>query len=192
MVRRGPDAPYKRPRTAVAMRTAAPSRSSCSHTRMTSHPSFWSVDVLAASRSLFRSNLADQNADVNRSTAPWSGQPCQKQPSTKTATRERGKTMSGRGAPRPWPTRRSTKNRSPARCSARLSRISGTVSLRRLPRSCAVRGLAELAGFTGVGCPARWGSARHLHLRRRLPVRRCREASAQGKTWPRHRAAPAA
>ncbi len=69
--------------------------SSCSHTRNTRHPARRSVRVTSASRVLFADNLRRQNARLLAGMFECSGQPCQKQPSTKIAARCFGKTKSG-------------------------------------------------------------------------------------------------
>ena len=68
---------------------------SCSQIRMTCTPIFPSNLPVRLSRCLFRSSFALQNCERVFGVWPHRGQPCQKQPSTKTATRELGKKKSG-------------------------------------------------------------------------------------------------
>jgi hypothetical protein len=51
--------------------------------------------VTARSRARFRASFGSQYAELLSGFLPWSGQPCQKQPSTKTASRSRWNTKSG-------------------------------------------------------------------------------------------------
>lgn len=69
--------------------------SSCSQIRSTRQPSRRSVRVTRRSRALFAASFRRQNAALFRGFVACRGQPCQKQPSTKTATRWFGKTKSG-------------------------------------------------------------------------------------------------
>lgn len=100
--------------------------SSCSQNRSTTQPaasSIWSVSV---SRARLRSNFHAHHSELVRGWVPCSGQPCQKQPSTNTEMRERGKAMSivRRALPGilSW-----TRNLRPRRWSSRRSRSSGRV-----------------------------------------------------------------
>ena len=79
-----------------AMRVAAVDGSSCSQTRITSQPRSLSRLLVSASRSLLARIFARQNCSLALGHVPCSGQPCQKQPSTKTATLARRKTTSAR------------------------------------------------------------------------------------------------
>lgn len=81
-------------RTSSSIRPAAVTRSSCSQTRTTVQPA--SRNRLSVSQSLatFASILARHHAALFLGLVPWTGHPCQKQPSTKTATRGVGKLMS--------------------------------------------------------------------------------------------------
>ena len=73
-------------RTRRAMRVAAADGSSCSQTRITSQPRSRSRSLVSESRSIFARIFARQNCSLAFGHVPCSGQPCQKQPSTKTAT----------------------------------------------------------------------------------------------------------
>ena len=90
---------------------------------------------------------------------PWSGQACQKQPSTKTAIRAEVNARSGR----PGSNGKFTLNRRPRRCSSRRMSISGAVEDRRIFCIC-----AETAALRGL----RWPSPPTLPL---------------GSTGPHHR-----
>ena len=83
-------------RTRRAMRVAAADGSSCSQTRITSQPRSRSRSLVSASRSMLARIFARQNCSLAFGHVPCSGQPCQKQPSTKTATLARRKTTSAR------------------------------------------------------------------------------------------------
>ena len=75
---------------------------SCSQRRSTLHPSFLSDPFTRLSRSRFRRILAVQKDVLVFGVVPCRGQPCQKHPSTKMASRDRGKARSGLpGSPRP-------------------------------------------------------------------------------------------
>jgi len=69
--------------------------SSCSHMRMTVQPRDLSSSLTLISRVLFWRNLAFQNCLLVFGNVACSGQPCQKHPSTKIATRFPGNTRSG-------------------------------------------------------------------------------------------------
>ncbi len=63
--------------------------------RTTVQPALRSERVTFRSRSVFRASFAFQNARFPAGIVPCLAQPCQKQPSTNTATRSRRKTKSG-------------------------------------------------------------------------------------------------
>lgn len=133
--------------SAAAMFAAACAGSSCSQTRMTAQPAACSAASLRRSLSTFRSSFACQYTEFMLGLTPWTGQRCQKHPSTKTANRADGKTMSalhltlGSG-------RRFLKKRSPRAWSAERKARSGPVSELRLAVMTA-RALSELAGGEG-------------------------------------------
>ena len=112
-------------------RSAAVAQSSCSHTRTTLHPASRKRRSVSASLATFAASFSSHHAAFVFGRVPWMGQQCQKQPSTKTATRRREKTRSalrripGTGAV-------STRNRRPRRC--RLT------AQRQLGRSVSTRG----------------------------------------------------
>jgi hypothetical protein len=128
----------------VAISSAARVGSSCSQTRITVQPAACSAASLRRSLSTFRSSFACQYTEFMLGLTPWTGQRCQKHPSTKTANRADGKTMSalhltlGSG-------RRFLKKRSLRAWSAERKARSGPVSELRLAVMTA-RALSELAG----------------------------------------------
>ena len=119
-----------RDRTATATSSAATSISSCSHTRIGSHPARVSRSSVSLSRRLLPSIFSLHQSALALGHVACSSQPCQKQPLTKTATLAPGKMMSacllmlGSG-------RRCIRKRRPCRCNADLRARSGPVSLRR-------------------------------------------------------------
>lgn len=117
--------------TSCSSLPAAACVSSCSQTRTTVQPASSSWLVVSISRRMLPSTFAAQNSAFVFATVWCSGQPCQKHPSTYTASRSRGNRMSAvrRTLPRG---RRLTKKRSPRACKARLKSSSGTVSRPRL------------------------------------------------------------
>lgn len=69
--------------------------SSCCQIRRTRQPLLRRVLSTKRSRALFRSSLRSQNTLFEEGLFPWTGQLCQKQPSTNKAIRCRGNTKSG-------------------------------------------------------------------------------------------------
>jgi hypothetical protein len=67
-----------------------------SQMRITRQPFRRKARLTSASRFLFLENLRRQNTALPFGFVPCLGQPCQKQPSTKTASRSFGKIKSGR------------------------------------------------------------------------------------------------
>ena len=67
----------------------------CSQIRTTFHPSDRNVRDTSRSRAWFRASLAAQNDPFCFGIVPCRGHPCQKQPSTNTATRSYQNTKSG-------------------------------------------------------------------------------------------------
>ena len=139
-----------RRRTAFRTRRTHPTKSSstsCSQNRKTRQPSIsrrWST---SASRRRFRSSLGSQKSGLVLGLEPCKGQACQKQPSTKTATREPGNTTSGFPGSLYGVLNR---NRKPARQRALRRASSGAVS-RRLTR-CIKRLRSSVVGtYNGVG-----------------------------------------
>jgi hypothetical protein len=74
----------------------AASSGTCSHRRITVQPATASAASFTRSRSTFRSSFGPQYHSFVRGLDPCSGQACQKQPSTKTATLRAVNAMSGR------------------------------------------------------------------------------------------------
>ena len=112
------------------MWSAALAMSSCSQTRAEIQPALSRRASVSRSRCLLVSIFSRQNSALFFGQVACLGQPCQKQPSTKTATRDGVKTMSGLRR-LPDNTKRSIRNRKPRRCKMRRSSTSGLVS--RLP-----------------------------------------------------------
>jgi hypothetical protein len=113
---------------------SASSAGTCSQSRSTAHPESRSNCVSLASRSALRASLGRQYETLLRGATPCSGQLCQKHPSTKIASCQRVKAISGRQRPPLQSTRKSTRKRHPAACRAERRRCSGLVSRRLLPR----------------------------------------------------------
>ncbi len=108
-------------------RSATAAGSSCSHDRTTRQPSAVRIAWFRASRCRFASSFRRHSSAFAFGSCTCSSQRCQKQPSTNTATRARGKTRSGRTRHRRL-TCRSTKNRRPRWWSSRRTASSGAVS----------------------------------------------------------------
>jgi len=115
--------------------SAGSARTSHSHNRTTAQPASSASLVDRRSRSWFRAILDSQRDAFGprNPERPWRGQPCQKSPSTKTATPRPGSTRSGVHPRASWRCRR---KRTPAACSARRRSSSGSVCLLRRPWSC--------------------------------------------------------
>jgi hypothetical protein len=134
-----------------AIWAAARPGSWCSQTLITVQPESMRSASYRRSLSMFRASFAFQYLLLRRGLVPCSGHPCQKQPSTNTASLARGKTMSGRigrlcaKGRIGW----STRKRRPEAKRADRSRFSGRVSRRRLP--CIVARTAGLEALGGVG-----------------------------------------
>ena len=86
----------KNRRKRAASRVSCFRASSCSQMRSTRQPPLRSILVTSRSRLVFAANFFRQNAALFRGFVACRGQPCQKQPSTKTACLSLGKTKSGR------------------------------------------------------------------------------------------------
>ncbi len=77
--------------------------SSCSQTRTTRHPRARSSRLTRRSRARLPRIFFRQNAAFCFGHVAWLGQPCQKHPSTNTASRSLGKTKSGFTENARWP-----------------------------------------------------------------------------------------
>lgn len=136
------------PATISAMAGAATAGSSCSQTRITCQP----ADLRRSSVSRSRTTLVDSfffhHSAFALGELPCSGQPCQKQPSTNTATLARENTMSalrrkdGSG-------RTSTLYRSPRACRRRL--IANSAGVSRVGVFC-IRRVTD--SLDGIGSPS--------------------------------------
>jgi hypothetical protein len=80
----------------LARRRIPPCLSSCSQMRTTRQPARRNARLTRRSRARFAANFFRQNAALPFGFVPCFGQPCQKQPSTKSASRTCRKTKSGR------------------------------------------------------------------------------------------------
>lgn len=109
------------------MRWTADSTGSCSQMRTTTHPRSPSRRPVSSSRAWLDRTFASQKSALAFALRWWTGQPCQKHPSTKIATRARGKRMSA-VLRRCASGRLFTKYRSPRAWSARRIASSGPVS----------------------------------------------------------------
>lgn len=133
--------------TATATRSAASATGTCSQRRTTFHPSAFKEPVTRSSRARLRANFAGQYCGLVDGMRPCSGHPCQKHPSTNTATRARVKTTSTFTlVPSVARSMKSFRKRRPREWSAERSATSGFVSARRLPFMAAV-----MAGLLGCG-----------------------------------------
>lgn len=148
-------------RTNVSIAVATVAGSSCSHTRRTRHPWATSSVVVCSSRSTFAASFAAHQAELFLAGMACSGQRCQKQPSTKTATRRFGNAMSmvRRGLPG---TLIPTRNLRPLLCSSLRRISSGTVSAR-----LCVRIRRRTSSVGGEGCDSSFATQsnydRHRH-----------------------------
>ena len=80
----------------ASTRATASASGTCSHSRTTVQPAWTRASSAARSRSTFLASLGDQYHWLLFGLEPWSGQACQKQPSTKMATLRAVNAMSGR------------------------------------------------------------------------------------------------
>jgi len=114
------------PRTTAATSKAAPSISSCSQNRSTIHPSVSSRASVSRSRSTLVDSLPRHQGALALGHVACTGQPCQKHPSTNTATfadtkaRSTRRRVPGMG--------QSTRNLRPKRCTAERRASSQDVS----------------------------------------------------------------
>ena len=88
--------PHKRPRTAHATFRAARSGSPCSQNRKTLQPACFSRVSVSRSRATFATIFSRHHEAFALGQVAWTGQACQKQPSTKTATFAQTKARSAR------------------------------------------------------------------------------------------------
>lgn len=106
---------------------AAAAGSSCSQTLRLTQPALASRRSVSISRALVPATFSDQKVAFVAATVWWSGHPCQKHPSRKTATWAFVKTRSAVRR-RSFKGRMETRYRSPRACTADLRAISGLVS----------------------------------------------------------------
>src|SRR6202034_4050054 len=118
--------------TAPTTNATASGSGVCSHSRTTVQPAWTRASSAARSRSTFLASLGDQYHSLLLGLEPCSGQACQKQPSTNTATLRRVNATSGRTRRSGRASPKSLRYRYPSACSAARSASSGLVSVRRL------------------------------------------------------------
>ena len=136
----------RRAATARSTHSAASAGSSCSHIRRTTQPSSSRRAVVSRSRARLPSSLLRHQSALAFGQVACSGQACQKQPSTNTATFSRGNAMSIRRLRYPS-SGRWRRNLSPIAKSRRRSSTSGVVSARlaSLIRRLTLGSLATIA-----------------------------------------------
>ena len=106
-----------------------------SHTRSTVHPALRSVRTTSRSRVLLRENFAAQYAARVAGCVACRGQPCQKHPSTNTATFAARKTKSG------FPNTRCCRRQPVIPCARSSAIIRSSVAAFPLPRIAAITAL---------------------------------------------------
>jgi hypothetical protein len=134
------------------------SRISCSQTRSGSHPFSFSASSTWRSRSRLRFIFAPQKSAFVLGHEPCVGQPCQKHPSTKTATRSRAKRKSGDPGKRSG---LSNRNRNPQACRTRRNETSGAVCCRRTAPMILLRSSEGLSVMCKRAHSSRPGRLRH-------------------------------
>ncbi len=93
---RGRRGGFRRACTTPCTRSAAARGSSCSHTRTTCHPAAASAASVSRSRAVMLASFTRHQSALAFGRWTCTGQECQKQPSTKTATRAPRNTRSAR------------------------------------------------------------------------------------------------
>lgn len=156
----------RRRRTADATRRAATSASSCSQKRTTPHPAARSNVSVSASRDRFRSIFARHHSPFATGQEPCLGQPCQKHPSTNTATCSRGNTTSARRLS-DFKGALSTRNLRPRRCRrdrrASSAGVSRDLTCRMRLLAFAEEGVGAASSVTvGKSCAVQSGSRRNV------------------------------
>jgi hypothetical protein len=135
----------RRPTTTSMTRVAAILGFSCSQTRTTVHPEPARAEEAARSRERVRLSFALHHSSWLAGTVPCCGHECQKHPSTNTATRCFGKTMSALQR-KVGTTFLSTRYLMPRLCRHRRKAISAPVS--RCRTACILR---RTAGVVAEG-----------------------------------------
>jgi len=141
------------PTAAITVATASAS-GRCSHSRTTVQPAWVRASSAARSRSTFPASFGDQYQSLFLGCEPCSGQACQKQPSTNTATLRLVKAMSGRTRRSGRSSRKSLRYRYPLACRAARSASSGLVSRRRFARMFAERPALAGCGYSRTAVPS--------------------------------------
>ena len=130
--------PPSRPSARITRRAVPGHRffpSAHSHTRSTVQPARRSVRVTSRSRAALRENFAAQKAARVAGCVACRGQPCQKHPSTNTATRSLRKTKSG------FPNTRAFRRQPVISCARSSAIIRSSVAAFPLPRMRAITAL---------------------------------------------------
>ena len=118
---------WRRSQTRLSIASTTDLGSSCSQNLSTSQPAVLSSRSCRRSRSTFAASFSSHQSRLACGVVPCTGHECQKQPSRNTATRSFVKTKSGRDRVTPGIVR-STRKRSPRRCSRLRTCISTGVS----------------------------------------------------------------
>ena len=118
---------WRRSQTRLSIASTTDLGSSCSQNLSTSQPAVLSSRSCRRSRSTFAASFSSHQSRLACGVVPCTGHECQKQPSRNTATRSFVKTKSGRDRVTPGIVR-STRKRSPRRCSRLRTCISRGVS----------------------------------------------------------------
>lgn len=158
-------------RTMLSIVAATVAGSSCSQTRRTRQPWSTSSVVVCSSRSTFAASFAAHHAELFLAGTACSGQRCQKQPSTKTATRRLGNAMSmvRRGLPG---TLTPTRNLRPRRCSSLRRTSSGAVLARLWERiRCRTSSVGEAGRDSSRATRSRYDRAQRRAVRHRRAAR---------------------
>ena len=139
-----------------SMRSAAVSGASCSHTRTITHPASSSAASILLSRATFALILWRQKASFFLGQVAWSGQPCQKQPLTYTATRGPKKARSAfvsRARTGLW----SFRYRSPR--ANRIRRMATSAAVLVCPMRGIRRRVSASGAVVGAGCSSMFTGA---------------------------------
>ena len=126
-----------------------PPQSSCSQNLMTFQPQVRSERFTSPSRCTFLATFRFQYARFDAGMRQCCGQPCQKHPSTNTATRRDGKTKSGlpiNGNPRLHPL---------TPCCLKMSSMASSVLRLPLKRTCAMTRDLTDGGMLSMACHIR-------------------------------------
>lgn len=136
---------------------------------------------VSRSRSTFAANFRAHHCALFLGAVPCCGQLCQKQPSTKTATRRRVKSRSARRLKPLTGSGASTRYRNPSRCRARRNCNSGLVPTRFCVRIRADAAASRGRGLDGVEprVVLTGHAANHIVVVETIPYGRSRRAGDQ-------------